>query len=226
MMIKYLIHIQQAIKSSQMRETEESTQLLFVRHGTPDFPGKRIYCDGKEDPVLNKKGLKEAQTTAELLKECGATAIYSSPLKRSQMTAKAIMETTNLPIITHDKLKERNFGIWEGLYFDEIENKYPEDYQRWKQSPADFNPEGGESIHDMKRRIQQAINEIIADHHGEKVIVACHVGPIRVALTQAMKIPVERYRQLRIDCASVSRVDYGATQNNFIYMNITAGMRL
>ncbi len=209
-----------------MRETEDSTQLLFVRHGTPDFPGKRIYCDGKEDPPLNEKGLKEANTTAQLLKNCGATTLYSSPLKRSQMTAAAIAETTGLPTITHGNLKERNFGIWEGLYFDEIENNYPEDYKRWKQSPANFNPEGGESIHDMSQRIQQAIDEIIAKHCGEKVIVACHVGPIRVALTQAMNMPVEHYRQLRIDCASVSRIDYGTTQNNFIYMNVTAGMEL
>ncbi len=209
-----------------MRETEDSTQLLFVRHGTPDFPGKRIYCDGKEDPVLNEKGLKEAQATAQLLKGCGATALYSSPLKRSQMTAKEIAETIQLPVMTHEKLKERNFGIWEGLYFDEIENNYPEDYKCWKQSPAYFNPEGGESIHDMNRRIQQAINEIISENYGEKVIVACHVGPIRVALTQAMKMPIEHYRQLRIDCASVSRIDYGTTQNNFIYMNVTAGIKL
>ncbi|MCF6236167.1 MAG: histidine phosphatase family protein [Gammaproteobacteria bacterium] len=209
-----------------MRETEDSTQLLFVRHGTPDFPGKRIYCDGKEDPALNEKGLKEAQATAQLLKGCDASALYSSPLKRSQMTAAEIAKKTGLAIITHEKLKERNFGIWEGLYFDEIENNFPEDYKRWKQSPACFNPKGGESIHDMNHRIQQAINEIITENYGKKVIVACHVGPIRVALTQAMKMPVEHYRQLRIDCASISRIDYGATQNNFIYMNVTAEIEL
>ncbi len=209
-----------------MRETEFSTQLLFVRHGTPDFPGKRIYCDGKEDPVLNEKGLHEAYKAASLLKNCGADTIYSSPLKRSRMTAKAISDVTQLPVITHSALKERHFGIWEGLYFDEIENNYPEDYQRWKQDPANFNPEGGESIHDMNCRIQNAIDEIIDTHYGKKIIVVCHVGPIRVALAHAMKMPVEHYRRLRIDCASVSRVDYGRTQNNLIYMNLSDGMEL
>ncbi|NOY62940.1 MAG: histidine phosphatase family protein [Gammaproteobacteria bacterium] len=204
-----------------MREKEKSTQIIYVRHGVTDFPLDRIYCDDREDPALNELGVAQAQQAALRLKETQIDLIVASPYLRTRMTAEAIAQATGAPLEFNKALRERGFGIWDGLYFNEIETGYPEDFLRWKQNPADFKPENGESVHDLLRRVSSVISDITTHHKGKCVAVVAHVGPIRACLCDALNIPIKHYRQLCVDYASSSRVDYGKSQNNFIYMNQT-----
>jgi len=202
-----------------MRSKESSTNVFFVRHGQTDFPLDRIYCDGKEDPALNTEGLYQAKSAAVALKSQGISKIYASPAKRTQMTAQQISEVTGLPIETKPEWVERRFGIWEGLYFHEIEGQYPELYKKWKQDNVGFTPEDGETIHNVESRLESSLNHIIEKHLGETIVIVSHVGPIRVCLCKSLNIPIENYRQIRVDYASISRVDYGTTRNNLINVN-------
>jgi ribonuclease H / adenosylcobalamin/alpha-ribazole phosphatase len=205
-----------------MREKEPSTRIIYVRHGETDFPSRRIYCDDREDPPLNNEGVTQAQDAGELLQLQSVDAIYTSPSSRTRMTADQISRTAKIPnVITEDRaLSERRFGIWEGLFFDEISQKYAEGYQLWRQDPIHYTPAGGETIDELLTRVNSAIQRIIEAHFGKTIVVVSHVGPIRVALTAALRVPVQWYRQLRIDYGSLTRVDYGSSQNNLIYSNI------
>lgn len=202
-----------------MREKEPSTRIIFVRHGVTDFPKDRLYCDDIEDPVLNKQGLQQAQMAAVLLDNEHVDAIFASPLKRTLMTAEAISDKTNVQVHTEPALKERPFGIWDGLYFDVIERDFPEDYLAWKKNPATYVPEGGESIYELLARVRSALDNIILKHHGKTVVIVTHVGPIRVIVSKSLNMPLENYRQLTIDYGSLTRIDYGKRQNNLIYLN-------
>lgn len=202
-----------------MREKEPSTKIIFVRHGITEFPKDRLYCDNVEDPALNQQGLQQAQSAADMLQNEHVDTIITSPLKRTLMTAEAISSKTKVELLTDPALKERPFGIWDGLFFETIERDYPDEYLAWKKNPATYVPKGGESIYDLSARVKSALDDIILHNRGKTIVVVSHVGPIRVLISQALNMPLENYRQLTIDYGSLTRIDYGKRQNNLIYLN-------
>jgi broad specificity phosphatase PhoE len=203
-----------------VREKEKASRIIYVRHGETNFPIDRIYCDLQEDPPLSEKGLWQAEQTAEFLANVDAAAIYASPCCRTRMTAEAIAKNhKHLLIGIEPDLMERNFGIWEGLYFHEIESQYPDLHREWKQNQALFKPERGESVYDLADRTQPVIDRLLDKHAGQTIIVVAHVGPIRALIAKALEMPVEGYRRLGVDPASATCIDYGGSQNNLIFMN-------
>ena len=202
-----------------MREKEKSTRVIYVRHGKADFPYDRLYCDDREDPALAEEGVTQAEGAARLLQEEDVDVIYASPMLRTRKTAEAIIKTTGVPLHTHPGLKERPFGIWDGLFFDDIARDYPDEFKAWKQDPVHFVPDGGETIRDHMVRVTSAVAEIVERHPGEMVVIVAHVGPIRMCVTDALQMPLEAYRRLTIDYGSLTRVDYGKRQHNLIYLN-------
>ena len=205
-----------------MREKENSTRVIFVRHGKADFPHDRLYCDEREDPPLAEEGLVQAQHAAASLENQGIDLIYSSPMLRTRTTADLIAKKSNTSVLLDSRLKERPFGIWDGLYFDEVSRDYPDQFQEWKRDPVSFVPEGGETITAHRERVCGALAEIINNHRGQRIVVVSHVGPIRMWITDALGMPLIAYRRLTIDYASMTRIDYGAKQNNLVYMNISS----
>lgn len=206
-----------------MREKELSTQVFFIRHGKTDFPLDRIYCDDREDPPLSAEGERQVAATAKLLSSLDLAAVYTSPTRRTATTAQAIAAGRALTPVSVPALRERHFGIWEGLYFHEIERDFPDAYGRWKRDNAGFKPEGGESVHDLLLRLNSWMDGIISQHAGRRVAIVSHVGPIRTAVAAAIGLPIEHYRRLNIDYASVSQVNYGRKQNNLISLNLFGG---
>lgn len=202
-----------------MREKEKTTGVTFVRHGQADFPGKRLYCDEREDPGLTERGQAQARLAGAMLAGQPVDIVYASPMQRTRATAAAIIEATGAPLQIDDQLKERPFGIWDGLYFDDIARDYPEDFKAWKQDPVYFVPAGGEAINDHMSRVTGALRRIVAKHPGQSIVIVAHVGPIRMCLTEALSMPLAAYRRLTIDYGSLSRVEYGEQQNNLIYLN-------
>jgi broad specificity phosphatase PhoE len=108
------------------------------------------------------------------------------------------------------------------LFFDEIAREYPGDYQAWRQDPVHYTPKGGETIDGLMERVGSAVAAMVEKHRSKTILVVSHVGPIRVSMAEALKIPVEWYRQLRIDYGSITGIEYGATQNNLIFANISS----
>jgi broad specificity phosphatase PhoE len=202
-----------------MRAKEKSTRVIFVRHGETNFPTDRIYCDNLEDPPLSDIGLDQARATAKILSHANVAAICSSPCSRTKMTAEEIAGYQEIPISLDGSLVERNFGVWEGLYFHEIESGFPEQFREWKRNQAEFKPDGGESVFEMADRVRPVLSGLVKEYVGKCVVVVAHVGPIRVMVAEALGVPIEKYRQLGIDPASITCIDYGLTQNNLILLN-------
>ena len=203
-----------------MREKEKSTKIIFVRHGKTDFPEDRIYCDRDEDPALSELGQSQVISAAQWFEKIPVDAVYSSPTRRTRETAAPIAKTLGLTPIFDDRLMERHFGIWEGLYFQEIMDRFPTEHRQWKIDNAGFAPEGGETIYQMLERLQAARDQMLSEFAGRTVLVVSHVGPIRAFVTDAIGLPVPHFRRLTIDNASATRVDFGRSQNNLIYLNV------
>ena len=205
-----------------MREKENAASVIFLRHGATDYDENRIYL-AEDDPPLSDSGLGQAKELAAWLGGQEIAAAYVSPTSRTRQTAAPVVQELNLSPVFISELRERDFGVWEGLTFEEIADRYSEGHAKWKKDPISYKPEGGESIVDLQNRLQIQMEGIIAKHMGQTVVVVSHVGPIRTILTDALGMPVENYRRINIHYGSASRVNYGKRQANLIYMNALPG---
>ncbi len=205
-----------------MREKEPHTTLLFVRHGQPDYPEDRIYARA-DDPGLTHVGLAQAEALGGWIKGNPVDAVYVSPTRRTLETVAPMSAILGREAVTDERLEERHFGIWEGLFFDEIRDDHPDDFLSWKTDPIGFAPQGGETVADLEKRMSAAVTDMHETHRGGTVLVVCHVGTIRTALCGALKVPLAEYRRFHVATGSVARVDYGRRQANLIYLGFLPG---
>ena len=97
-------------------------KFYVVRHGQTDWNAKgRI--QGKTDIELNEIGIEQAKKLKELIKDYNIDLIISSPLKRARKTAEVINEAVKCNIIFEESLKERGYGIFEGMIRKEINDE-------------------------------------------------------------------------------------------------------
>lgn len=206
-----------------MREKEQATTVILIRHGETDYPDDRIYREG-DGPLLNEAGTAQAGRIAQFVAQRPADALYVSSSKRTIETSVPIADVIRCKPDIQSCLRERNFGVWEGLYFHEVVKTFPDEYNKWKDDHVGYRPEKGESIYDLKNRIVECVNNIVKRHLGRRIVVVTHVGPIRVLVTSALDIPLENYRQIIIQPGSATRIDYGIKKINLQYLNYTPGM--
>lgn len=205
-----------------MRVKEPSTTIIFVRHGSTDYREDRIYSEDN-GPALNEEGRLQAERLGEWIRGVDIANVLVSPSMRTIETAIPIVKVLRLEYKIIDELKERGFGIWEGLTFEEIENRYPDGLSRWKMDPIHYTPEGGESIIDLQKRVNNAVQYVMQEYKGKRVLIVTHMGPMRVAVAQALQIPLINYRHLQIHPGSSTRIDYGITAANLVYLGVLPG---
>ena len=160
------------------------TELWLVRHGQTDW-NTEFRIQGSIDKPLNATGIEQAHALAQKLADTHFDAIYSSPARRAHQTASAIAQLLGLPIRTDDRLKEISLGLWEGLTWQQVQDRYPEMFAKRKSDPVHFAPEGAETYGDLARRMVQAANEIALSHPGKRVLVVSHGMSLATLLSKA-----------------------------------------
>ena len=149
------------------------TEIATLRHAHTQFNAERRYA-GTIDVPLSELGIRDAQLAAEKLKEAGFEVIITSRLKRSIDTAR-IISGDRLPIVKTKLCNERNFGIMEGLTWDEVLNLQPPIILI--QVGGDLhtvNPKGGEPFEDVWLRAKKFRNFIFKNYQGQKILVVSH----------------------------------------------------
>ncbi|MBI5197768.1 MAG: histidine phosphatase family protein [Nitrospirae bacterium] len=205
-----------------LRVKEKSTTVIFLRHGCTDYPGEQIY-DETAGPGLNEEGKREAERLGRWVNGQEIAALLVSPAIRTRETAGPVAKVLGTEPIYKEALRERNFGAWEGLTFQEIEKRYPEGLRRWKEDPVGYTPEGGESILDVQKRVSEFCQWVIQTYPLRHVILVTHMGPIRVAVTQALAMPVRNFKYLCVPTGSATRLNYGETAVNLAYLGVLPG---
>ena len=183
------------------------TSLLLVRHGQTALSVAGRFS-GMGDPELTETGWAQARALAARAASFGpVTAVWSSPLRRALDTALGIGEALGLEVRVDERLRECDFGQWEGLTFAEIQDRDPGVLAEWM-GDADVAAPGGESFAAVTRRTRQARDAILAAHPGEAVVVVSHVTPIKVLLRLALDAPPSVLYRLYLDLASISQADW------------------
>jgi probable phosphoglycerate mutase len=187
--------------------TGDPTSLLLLRHGQTAMSVERRFS-GHGDPPLTELGVAQAAALAERMAAAAApvVAVWASPLQRASATAAAVAARLGLDVRVDERLRETDFGEWEGLTFGEVQERQPAELKAWLADPSVPAP-GGESFEQVTRRVRQARDAILAAHPGEAVAVVSHVTPIKVLLRLALDAPQVLYR-LHLDLCSISQADW------------------
>lgn len=152
-------------------------ELLLVRHGVTVWNEERR-CQGHTDIPLNEKGLKQAEKLGDYLKDTPIDAIYASDLSRARQTAEAVAQHHGLTVVQIATLRERYYGEWEGLTFEQINERDPNHRQ--------IRREGGiygiERFADLQERVVNGLTELGRKHTGQRVVAVSHGGSINAFL--------------------------------------------
>lgn len=135
-------------------------------------------------------------------------AVYCSPLVRAKSSAELIAapHAGVRPTVIAD-LRERHFGVWEGMSFSEIKAAYPDDFAAWAADPVQFSPTGGESTLEVAQRAVAAIEAILARHSGQRLAVVAHGGVNRVILCHFLGLPLANIFRIEQDLACFNVIE-------------------
>jgi broad specificity phosphatase PhoE len=161
-----------------------ATTIVLVRHGETDWNRERRF-QGHADVALNEAGRAQVAALAEELADERFAAAYTSPLRRAAESAEILAARLALVVHPNDALGEVDVGSWSGLTIREVEERFPDGFERW----SDWKVEGwedGEQYEDFGRRVVGGLLEIAGWHPGEQVLAVTHGGPIRTALAAAV----------------------------------------
>jgi 2,3-bisphosphoglycerate-dependent phosphoglycerate mutase len=151
------------------------TTLFLIRHGETDWNlQKRI--QGHVDIPLNDTGLQQAKRVAERMRSEPITALYSSDLQRARHTAECIARHHGIEVQLDERLRERNYGLLEGLTREEIDQQFP-NYQA-----SNHAVPGQEPLESVRQRALKFLSHIASQHPGERVAVVSHGGWINAVL--------------------------------------------
>lgn len=183
----------------------QSTRILLVRHGQTAWNhDQRI--QGHIDIALNAVGQQQAQRLAQSLGDEPMAAVYASDLSRARDTAQAVSEYTGTALYIDPALRERHYGAFEGLTFDDIETQWPEQVQAWRRRDPDFAPDGGESLLDLVERVVPAVHAIARRHAGEQIMLVTHGGVIDVLYRAASGMDLSAKRSWDLTNTAINRL--------------------
>ncbi|HXW69034.1 MAG TPA: histidine phosphatase family protein [Dissulfurispiraceae bacterium] len=155
-------------------------------------------------------------------KEARLSAVYCSDLSRARRSAEIIAEPYGLEPVVIPELRERNFGVWEGMTFNEIKDRYPDEFEAWASNPLKYRPVDGESTKEVRNRALRALDGILSKHAAERserkasdnpdpadsIAIVAHGGVNRIILCHLMGIPLENVFRIEQDPAAVNIVEF------------------
>jgi 2,3-bisphosphoglycerate-dependent phosphoglycerate mutase len=185
------------------------TKLIVVRHGeTPWNREKRM--QGTTDTPLSEVGQAQARALGRRLAGREFTALYASDLARARDTASIIAEHTGRELVMDSRLRERCFGIFEGLVAGEIQERFPEEHARFMSRDPDYEVPGGESARGFARRCLGCLSEIAGRHRGEEIVVVTHGLVLDSLYRAALGLEHGERRPVPLINASLNFFDHGA----------------
>lgn len=183
-------------------------KLILVRHGlTVDNEHKSF--SGFNDCDLSQIGRDQAQGLCEYLKRQDVDKIYTSTLKRTVQTIEAYADYRGLEIDKRDDFREINFGLFDGLNYEEIKAKYPQEAKEMMILNEDYKFPQGESLDEMYQRNAKELDRLIEENkdNDKNILICSHMGTIRNILSHLLTKNNDVHWNFRLQNASVTVID-------------------
>jgi alpha-ribazole phosphatase len=180
--------------------------LILVRHGNTTLNSSERFW-GVTDVELSTEGIIQAEKLRDRLATEKIDVAYASKLSRTRLTAEIIASRHHIDITTCAELNEINFGVIEGLTFEEISERHPdlaEVLSKWAIRPK-FP--GGESLDELDRRVQKFLKRLRRHQSEPTILIVSHAGTLRLMICNLLGIGLEHWRNMRLNLASVSVIE-------------------
>lgn len=172
--------------------------LLLVRHGVSEHNTSDVISGGTSNPNLSQAGVKQVEEVSKLIDNSKLDQVYASPLIRAKRTAQ-ILTDFQKEIITDDRLREMNFGSWEGQHANDLREKYPEafdDLGTINSKYAEY-AENGETFSQVADRVEEFLSEIQSTANDKTIMIVCHGFVIRSLIARWFKLKIEDVMTVR-----------------------------
>nr|WP_321355335.1 histidine phosphatase family protein [uncultured Draconibacterium sp.] len=180
-----------------------ATEITIIRHGETMWNvQKRI--QGQRNSKLSENGITQAELVAKALAKREFDVLISSDLERALETANIINKQLLIPHKYSANLRERSFGIFEGKNFAEIEEKYPEEYRRYKERNPEFVVPGGESLQQLYQRVTSEIEAIAHKFKDQNVLIVSHGLVLEMMMYKTFNLKLDEPRTFSINNSSIS----------------------
>lgn len=176
-------------------EPAAEARLVLVRHGETQWNREGRIQGYYADSALTENGLAQALALAERLAREGLDLIYASDTGRTRSTAQPIGQATGIAVIHDPQLRERSYGIFEGLTFAEIERDHPQAYERMRTRDPNYAAPGGESAVQFQQRVLGALERIALQCAGKRAAVVTHQGVLGTLYRHTLGLAVNEARR-------------------------------
>jgi probable phosphoglycerate mutase len=178
-----------------------TTRICFIRHGETDWNvARRI--QGQTDVPLNETGRSQALALAFNAAHYDFNAVYSSDLQRALDTAKLVADRRGLEVNTLPQLRERDFGIFQGLTAEEGLQLNPAAHACYMARDVNYDFESGESLLRFAERVKEAVTYLTRHHPKQTIAVVSHAGVLEIVYRKATGRPLHTPRDFAIpNCA-------------------------
>lgn len=189
-----------------MNRPPNASLLCLIRHGETAWNTEgRI--QGQLDIPLSEAGLAQARALARALKRGRFRAIHSSDLLRVRQTAAPAAARLTLPVALDPDLRERHYGSFQSITYQEAAARFPERYARFRAHDLEFDFDGGESLRAFAARVEACIERIAARHPGEEVLVFTHGGVLDIVYRRATGKTLQARRGFELPNAALNWVE-------------------
>jgi len=195
------------IQALRAKGSPTPTRLYLLRHGQVAHGHTHRY-HGHNDIHLSPEGVRQLEEVAHQLSPLPQAGVYASDLTRAFQGAQIICRGRSLTPQAVPEFREINFGIWEGLSFEEIAALYPEELQARLSDLANFRIPGGESLMDVRARALPRLREILEQHRGQSLVLVAHAGINRIILSEALGLSLTHLFRLDQNYGCLNIVDY------------------
>jgi probable phosphoglycerate mutase len=190
-----------------LESDQQATRVIAIRHGETAWNvDHRI--QGQLDVPLNAMGQWQVHRLALAVVDDNIDVIYSSDLLRAFETAQAVSRACGKPVVTDVGLRERGFGVFEGLTYEEIKQRWPEQSERWRKRDPEFGAEGGETLNQFYERSIATASRLSALHPGQTVALVSHGGVMDCLYRAASRVALNAPRSWQLGNASINRLLY------------------
>ena len=162
-------------------KNEETLKLYIVRHGETEWNVIKRF-QGQLNTPLTEKGMEKLRNTGKKLENVLFDEVYTSELGRTVASAEIILNENNgyknnkLELQKLAELNEVYFGVWQGLTYEEVFLKYPEEGNNYFYNVKNYKAENveAEKLEDALERFLKGINKILDSHESGNILVVTH----------------------------------------------------
>jgi broad specificity phosphatase PhoE len=152
-------------------------ELVYETHSTSVDNEQRIATGGLPGD-LSERGREQARALGDRRRDDGIAAVYASDLRRAVETAEIAFAGSGIPVRYDPRLRECDYGELNGASVDQV--------AAVRRQHVDDPFPGGESYRQVVDRMRAFLDDVVARHDGERIVVIAHSAN-RWALDQLVK---------------------------------------